>query len=466
LVRHEGTCDELGKRSQKAIGTKMHELVQAVIEKYREKHKEVEEYLRSQGDTQVAYSPGHIKMLADLGKIPQELASWFFKDYEAKRMQYNEFQNFIKNNPDIPVEERHRHFFKEGALSPEENAKVYEDMALGGQLLMCLLQNRHLLSSEPLIPVSPTRSLFNDINIVEEFGIANCISNSLYHLEELLKNMVIDKLYENMYEAKSSVKNTKGEAISLNYSFQATSQEEAERILSEYKSIMVSKGLKVWLAHWLMANKQGRVEYSCPMIEIMKLIADEDREAFFSVKEKEEHWALTKILEMSKLKRERKVKKKGTGTEIVQWVEQPLVEILGGEKEMTAEEKYPTAIAVRVLMPRLDKKGFAPTIYKNSTLLLSPSDMFLAFKLQTRATQQAHGTKNLHVDWDFIFEAGNLQATALSNQRGARAKARKKMDRLKESEIIEKWDEELMGVCVTPQKQKRKPKSEVKKKKT
>jgi hypothetical protein len=150
-------------------------------------------------------------------------------------------------------------------------------------------------------------------------------------------------------------------------------------------------GLKVWLAHWLMANKQGRVEYSCPMIEMMKLIADEDRESFFSVKEKEEHWALTKILGMSKLSRERKIKKRGTDTEVVQWVEQPLVEIIGGEKEMTAEDKYPTAIAVRVLMPRMDKKGFAPSIYKNTTLSLSPSDMFLAFKLQTRATQMSWG---------------------------------------------------------------------------
>jgi hypothetical protein len=59
------------------------------------------------------------------------------------------------------------------------------------------------------------------------------------------------------------------------------------------------------------------------------------------------------------------------------------------------------------------------------------------------------------VKWDFIFEVGNLQTTALSNHRGAKAKARKKMDRLQEGEIIENWNEELMGVCVTPKKQKR-----------
>lgn len=444
----------------------MHELVQAIIDKHKEKHKEVEEYVRSHSDTQIAYSHGDIKILAEQGKIPQELAVWFFKDYEAKQLQYNEWQNFIKENPHIPAEERHKIFFKEGPISPEESAKIYEDMALGGQLLMCLLQNRHLLSNESLIPAIPTQTLFENIDIAAEFGIANCISNSLYHLEELLKNMELNKLYESMYDAKGSFKNTQGEAISLNYSFQASSQEEAEKTLNEYKTTMKSKGLKVWLAHWLMANKMGRVEYSCPMIEIMKLIADEEREASFSVKEKEEHWALTKMLGMSKLARERKIKKRGTSTEVVQWIEQPLVEILGGEKEMTAEDKYPTAIAVRVLMPRTDKKGFAPSVYKNSTVSLSPSDLFLAFKLQTRAAQRDRGGRNLHVDWDFIFEAGNLQTTALSNQRGAKAKARKKMDRLQESEIIEKWDEELMGVCVTPKSQKRKENNKAKNKKS
>lgn len=166
---------------------------------------------------------------------------------------------------------------------------------------------------------------------------------------------------------------------------------------------------------------------------------------------------------MSKLSRERKIKKRGTSTEIIQWVEQPLVEIIGGEKEMTAEDKYPLALAVRVLMPRMDKKGFSPTRYKNNTAALSPSDMLLGFLIQTRAGQMGRGSKNLHYDWDFIFEAGNLQTTAQTNHRGAKAKARKKMDRLQKGEVIETWNEELMGVCVTPKRQKKKIDKEDKK---
>lgn len=437
----------------------MHEKIEAIIEKYKEKQKEVKEYLSSQGETQITFTPKHVKMLIDCGKIPKELGEWFFKYYEEKNKQYQDRQNFIKENPHIPTEEINNHFFKLGLLSPEESAKIYEDMALDGQLFMYLLKNRHLLTEESLIN-SEQKTLFRDIDLSDEFGIANCISNSIYHLTELLNTMALNQLYENMYEAKSSVKNSKGEAISLTYTFQASTKEEANVVLKNYQKTMVSKGLKVWMAHWMMANKLGRVEYACPMIEIMKLIADEEREAFFSVKEKEEHWALTKMLSMSKLVREKNVKKRGTKTELIQWVEQFLIEIVGGEKEMTSEETYPINVAVRVLMPRIDKKGFSPTTYRNNTTLLSPSDMMLAFMLQTRAGQRGRGSKNLYFDWDFIFEAGNLQTTALSNQRGARAKARKKMDRLQESEIIERWDEEFMGVCITPKKQKKSEKAQ------
>jgi hypothetical protein len=440
----------------------MHELVQAVIEKHKEKHKEVEEYLRSQGETQIEYSTEHVKMLIDSGKMPKELGEWFLKDLEAKETQYRQMQEFIKNNPDIPPEERYKHFFKEGPLSPEESAKVYEDMALSGQFFMYLLKNRHLLANDKTALSPTTHSLFDDI-AAEEFGIANCISNSLYHLTELLKNMEPILIYGDLYEAKGSVKTSKGEAISLAYTFTAPSQEEARSHLKSYQSTMVAKGLKVLMAHWMMANKTGRVEYNCPMIDIMKLITDEEREAFFSVKEKEEHWALTKMLGMSKLSRERKIKKRGTSAEIVQWIEQPLLEIIGGEKEMTPEDKYPLTVAVRVLMPRIDTKGFAPIVYKNNTALMSPSDAFLSFWFQTRAGQRQRGAKPIYCDWDFIIEAGNLQATALSNPRMAKAQARKKMDRLQQGEIIEKWDEELTGVCVTPKKTKNKKQQEPKK---
>ena len=403
-----------------------------------------------------------IEKLAESGAIPEELWDYHCRSMKEAHDKSEGFRKFKEANKHLSEEELLKQCWPSRQLSTEETIKFYEDASLGGQFLKFLLQNKHLLSKEQDAAKGTSQSLFDGIDVIEEFGIANCISNSLYHLKELLKTMGIFEIYTGLYEAKSSIKNSKGEAISLAYTFPAQSMDDAKTILKTYQSTMVTKGLKILMAHWMMANKTGRVEYSCSMTEVMKLIMDEKREAFFSVKEKEEHWALTKMLSASKLSRERKVKRRGRKEEIIQWIEQPLLEILGGEKEMTAEDKYPITIAMRVLMPRVDTKGFSPIIYKSNTTQLSPSDAFLAFFIQTRAGQRQRGTKPIAVDWDFIFEAGNLQATAISNHRMAKAQARKKMDRLQQGEIIEKWEEELTGVSVTPRKTK-KPKIEVSK---
>jgi hypothetical protein len=431
------------------------------LENHKKTIKEVEAYLREK-ENRISYTSEQIKKLAEDGYLPKELWDYHCESLKEASERSESLRKLKEENPEISSEELLKKFFPKRQLTEEEILKQYENEALGGLFLKFLIENKHLISREQDVAKMANQSLFDEIDVHEEFGIANCISNSLYHLSELLKTMKISEAYPGLYEAKSSVKNSKGEAVSLAYIFPAQCIDDAKTVLKTYQSATVTKGLKILMAHWMMANKTGRVEYSCQMTEIMKLIMDEEREAFFSVKEKEEHWALTKMLSMSKLSRERKVKKRGRKEEIIQWIEQPLLEILGGEKEMTAEDKYPITIAMRVLMPRMDTKGFAPTIYKNNTTQLSPSDAFLAFFIQTRAGQRQRGTKTIAVDWDFIFEAGNLQATAISNHRMAKAQARKKMDRLQQGEIIEKWEEELTGVSVTPRKTK-KPKTEISK---
>ena len=427
-----------------------------IINQHKEKIREVEAYLRNRcHEEQIYYTSEQIEKLAESGAISKELLDYHCRSMKEVHERRECFRKFKEENKHLSENELLKQFFPSRQLSKEEAIKFYEDASLSGQFLKFLLQNKHLLLKEQDAAASASQSLFDGIDVIEEFGIANCISNSLYHLTELLKTMKLLEIYQGLYEAKSSVKNSKGEAIGLSYTFPAQSMDDAKTVLKMYQSTMVTKGLKILMAHWMMANKTGRVEYSCPMIEIMRLIMDDEREAFFSVKEKEEHWSLTKMLSASKLSRERKVKKRGRKEEIIQWIEQPLLEILGGEKEMTAEEKYPITIAMRVLMPRMDTKGFAPIIYKSNTTQLNPSDTFLAFFLQTRAGQRQRGTKPIAVDWNFIFEAGNLQATAISNHRMAKAQARKKMDRLQQGEIIEKWEEELTGVRVTPKKTKK-----------
>ena len=144
-----------------------------------------------------------------------------------------------------------------------------------------------------------------------------------------------------------------------------------------------------------------------------------------------------------------KIKK---GKTIKRWVQQPLVEILGGEREQ--DEKYPLHVSVRVLGAEINKKEFAPHRYKKNTLSLHHNDVLLAFMLQTRAAQR--GDKTSEFDWDSLIKLGNVEGSSKSNPREARAKIRRKMQRYKELDIIENTIEEKTKIKITPKTSKNK----------
>ncbi len=432
---------------------KMNESFEEKIKRYCEKNKENEAYLRSLGDTQVTYTPEQITALVKAGLLSKELGDWFFKNHEELQRKHNEMKEFRKNNPNATDEEFISRFFKEGALSIEETVKMHEDASMSTQLLVNLIQNKEFLSTSSLSE-KINKTLFDKIDIQEDIGIVRALSDSLYHLEKILMEMTLTNLYENTYVAKGNFDNSKGESITLEYTFQASSHGEAESILKDYKNIMLKKGLRTWMAYWCSANEVGRVEYTVPLVDVMKWTASEEREAYFSQKEKEEFWSLTKILGMTKLSRTKVRRKRGSGREYVQWIEQPLIDIYGGERLAENDDKYPESVAVRVLMPRMGKNSFVPALYKPATLKLNPNDIYLAFIVQTRANQMGRGSRELFFDWEYLFEIGNLQQTAVSNTRMAKAKMRQKMDKLKDGDIIERAEEQLIGMSVQPKKAK------------
>lgn len=391
------------------------------------------------------FSTEHLSFWAKQQLIPRELAMFFLKKAEGVNKQYSEIEAYKKKNPNATTEQ----MVKDGLF---ELKKTKEEVEIEKKKIVefhnFIKENWDELTK--IFPLSPKPQLYENIDLSKYFGISGVISNSLYHLESLLGNMELDQIRESVYEAKGKFENSIGDSINLVYSFQASSKKEAEKVLVEYKKLMHTKGLNLWLGYWLMANKKNKTEYSCAMTDIMKLVSNKERSAFFSVKEKEEHWAITKILSMSKLLRSREIKKKGTNKQIKEWIEQPLVEIIGGEKELTDKEKYPTSLNIRVMSSIGDKKIFSPNSYHNNTVTLGLSDTFLAFKTQTRANQRERGKKLINLDWDFVFRAGNLKKTAITKKAAAKTKARKKLDRLKKNKIIADWNEHEEGISITP----------------
>ena len=375
---------------------------------------------------EMGMNPGYMKKLIEEGKIPIELLEDMEKSFDK-----------IKDLPPPQSEEDFNHESRLELMNKEL------------QIIKYLQTHAKSLGFEEL-PYHESKQLFNNASLEDNFGIARGGGDLIYHLLTIVENITVSNLYETLYEAKGSTKNSKNQTINLTYSFHASNEEEAQKSIEEYKRLMLTKCLRVWMAYWLMANICARFEFSCPMIDVMKLMSDADRKSFFSVKEKQEHWAMTKTLSMTKLSVERTVTKRGTKEKITQWVEWPLLEIMGGEKEAEGPEKYPSLISVKVFAPIENKKAFFAALYKNNTLRLPPTDILFAFIIQTRASQMGRGSKAIHFDWEYAFRAGNLEATAKTKQAVAKAQTRKKMDKFKEAKIIRDWEEQLLGIKYNP----------------
>lgn len=375
---------------------------------------------------EMGMNPGYMKKLIEEGKIPIELLEDMEKSFDK-----------IKDLPPPQSEEDFNHESRLELMNKEL------------QIIKYLQTHAKSLGFEEL-PYHESKQLFNNASLEDNFGIARGGGDLIYHLLTIVENITVSNLYETLYEAKGSTKNSKNQTINLTYSFHASNEEEAQKSIEEYKRLMLTKCLRVWMAYWLMANICARFEFSCPMIDVMKLMSDADRKSFFSVKEKQEHWAMTKTLSMTKLSVERTVTKRGTKEKITQWVEWPLLEIMGGEKEAEGPEKYPSLISVKVFAPIENKKAFFAALYKNNTLRLPPTDILFAFIIQTRASQMGRGSKAIHFDWEYAFRAGNLEATAKTKQAVAKAQTRKKMDKFKEAKIIRDWEEQLLGISIIP----------------
>ena len=373
---------------------------------------------------------------SDLEKIlPKELQKKWVKQVEKKLTKVQNIRMHMQKNPHDNWLEVHKKYGGETTLE-----SLREEMQTQMEVFELLWKNRDFFTNGEFknLPVK----LFKNVDPQNNFGIASILADTMYHLIDLLRTELRND-YSNHWTAKGKIADSYNREISLEYSFQANSEEEARKILDEYEHLMKTKGIKVWMAYWKVANKQGRPEYTCPFIDILKCMSDENREAHFSTKEKQECWEITKILGRTTLKISRPV---GKGR--IRWVEQPMVDILGGEKD-TVVEKYPLSVSVRVLSAQVASDDFAPIIYKNKTLQLNPGEALLAYALQTRAFRKKDGNV---FDWDFAFKLGNVQKSAITNRRAAKAKIRKKLEHLQKADIIDSFSEDKNGIRTKPSK--------------
>lgn len=429
--------------------------------------KEVEEILPilkrdARGNTQLVCNLEHMKRWKELGLIPDYLIDAFFEGLEINRIRHEKMQNFKDKNPGSTASEMVISVFCiPQILTLEESEQVRHQAKVQIDLHNFMVSNWHTLAA--VFSTQPSNKLFREVDHEKNFGISRIETDPLIRLPDLLDSMKALRIGENEFKARGEVKNSKGLNVILEFEFRATSQEDADVIITAYKKMMIKRGLQVFLAYWKTANEQGRACFECSISEVMNQCASKNRKSYFNNEERTEFWAITRSLASTKLKlewparkspgRPRK-RKDGNRISMVEWVEQPLIQIFGGGRELG--EECPVRISVTLLSKESAERRFVPSIYTNETLRLHPSDTYFAVYIQSRATQRGNGTKKLSFDWDFAFRVANVEGTARANRRAAKAKVRKKLGTFRKEAIIEDWSESPATVHIIPQKTKEK----------
>ncbi len=397
------------------------------------------------GDYQIDnLSLEHINTWIEEKRIPKKLAKLYIDTIKNMNQDMNSkcktYMDFLKNKPN-PSKQELKNLFK--SMTAPSVIQFQEDIKNIANFQRYLVENFEKLTNA----LEVNTGLFNFVNLDETFGISREMTDSVSYLKELINNATIEQYDDGSFFIKGKEKDSYGEHILVKYELITSSENEAKRLFKRYKKRMHEKGLTIWMAHWKIANEQGNIEGQVKMIDVMKECSDEDRTSSFSVKEKKDHWSDTLMVSRTTISKERVITKKGCKKDSTLWIEQPLLEILGGEKEI---DDFPTIIARRLLRQH-DNVKFFPAIFKNTTLQLHPSDVNLAFYIQNRASQ--YQEKKLKLDWPLLLELGNLEKTYISNPRVAKKEIRNKMRRFVERGILENWEETAVQIWVTPSPQ-------------
>lgn len=352
--------------------------------------------------------------------------------------QMEAFRKWKKENPQAPKKEELKAFEKIKKLT---DTKTKELKTKDFNLAI-----RKLISQKDSSETSP---LFKSINPITHFAITKPLMDRLYHLPQLLENAKAILVSEDQWEIKSAFTNKAMGPIGLVHSFRAASKEDAKQYLDNYKKWMKEEGLKTLTAYWKTAGKKNKFNYSSALTELMDKNSDDDRTAFFSVKEKQRFWAATRKLENTKLTIEIPISKKkpnGKGKEKEKLIiEHRLVDV-GGKIQNSNEDSYPNNVIVKVLnSEEFSRQSQIATAIHNNTLKLPQKDILLALTIQARKAQTQNKDTN-SFDENFLIKRANLQKTAESNKSKARHDLNKKLDRLEEDKIIEGYSTKGRGL--------------------
>lgn len=412
----------------------------------------------SQGNDQMHFTSVHMEKWVDLGLIPKHLSDGFYADLMNAKRRREKILEYKSKNPNATSEKVLVAVHPHRVLSEEEAQQSRQEAQMQIELTDLMVQNWDLLAS--VVVKQDKKPLYKGIRHPEkQFGVARIETDCVYHLRDLLDEMEAMHVVDNEYIARGEIKNSNGLSVILQFELKAKNQKQADEVVSHYKKMMVSKGLRAFLAYWKAANEAGGLTFERSISEIMGFLAAEDRSSYQCDKDRSDFWAITRTLAATKFMMEWPARKsagrprRGKKGPKMEWVEQPLLQIHGGEKELG--EDCPIRLRATVLTAESAKRRFLPAVMASQTLRLHPADVFFAVVIQSRAAQMRNGEKIISFDWDFAFRASNLTGTARTNRRAAKVKVRKKLVDFRDRDIIEEFTEDVAKIHVQPQKTKK-----------
>lgn len=376
------------------------------------------------GDYQIYFSSEHVERWKQLGSIPSQFIAVIQISFENAKTPF-------RLNSHTPLS------FDEGRLQARQQRELDQYLIKNWDRLVQALK------------VEPKKGLFQNM-ADDSFGVSRFEADPIVRLSDLLSNMQLSQIDENEFQLRGEVSNSRGNAIVLEYTFRDKSLEDAEVFGEKYKIMMKTKGLRAFLSYWKIANDSGGLNFSCSLSAVMSEIASEAKGAYFNDKSRKDFWKITRALSATKFKIEWPSPTRGTKKPRKKWIEQPLLQIHGGEREIG--EEIPINLSVTVLTKESAKERFSPACFSKRTLKLAPAEVNFATIIQVRAAQMGNGQRELSFDWQFVIEHSNLGQTARSNPRKAKASVRKRLTTLEQEKIIESSRDDKHRVYVQPYK--------------
>jgi hypothetical protein len=379
------------------------------------------------------------KMIKE-GTFPEEIANQWLNFLEETKTKIN---NAIEQDSLSIDEIISTSFPSMKGIMPYSLEKLKLEIEEQQKTFRLLWENRGSSTLENL-----SNQFIKGIDPRFEFPSPKVIMDRLYHLPELMEKATLINITDNEWILNARIptniksnQDYKGDAgpIGIEYSFSASSKEEAEKISESYKKEIIENGFKVYLAFSKMMEIKKSFQYSCKLIDVMKLISDPERKNPFTQKERADFFRILLLLERTKLTIEIRFNIKGAKKHTTEKVsiEQRLLDINLKDKK----RKVPSFVGVSMLdADKFKNKGTKATRIANNTLLLTSRRITFSAIIQTRFEQRS----GLEISYDEsnLIKLAGLEETARSNPTVAKKRLRDDLNEFHQQGILSGWRED------------------------